>query len=208
MFIDHVLMWSLGNYHPWPRYCLDIMKKTCKLCLFTCYWMDGFKPENNFISVPFPAAYHWWDGIQDIPWELNNTHAPARNYTVLYLGSTKTLNPENTKIRRAMVAQCQEHSKCHWKQIAHSSKDHSIAEALSIYRKTVFCLCPPGDDPARKAVFDAIVSGCIPVIFHMETLYNQYPWHLGEETALDISVFIPGSLLRQGIIQALMLLSF
>ena len=49
-----------------------------------------------------------------------------------------------------------------------------------------FCLCPPGDDPARKAVFDAILSGCIPVIFEVATLFNQYPWHIGEQAALDI----------------------
>ena len=29
------------------------------------------------------------------------------------------------------------------------------------------------------AVFDSILSGCIPVIFEVATLYNQYPWHLG-----------------------------
>jgi hypothetical protein len=83
-------------------------------------------------------------------------------------------------------------------QIAHSSVDANIADFLSIYRRAVFCLCPPGDDPARKAVFDAILSGCIPVIFEVATLYNQYPWHIGEEAALDISVSIPGGLVRSG----------
>ena len=62
----------------------------------------------------------------------------------------------------------------------------------------MFCLCPAGDDPARKAVFDSIVSGCIPVIFQKDALYNQYPWHLGESDALDISVSIPGLLVRAG----------
>lgn len=198
---DHVVLWSLGNYHPWPRHCSDFMKVTCARCTFTCYWMDGFKPDNNFISVPFPAAYHWHDAITDIPWAVDNPAAPQRNFTVLYLGSAKTLNPDNTKVRRAMVTQCQAHPHCVWKQILHSSKDNSIADHLTIYRKTVFCLCPPGDDPGRKAVFDAIVSGCIPVLFHYETLFNQYPWHLGEDLALDISVYIPGGPLRQGTIQ-------
>ena len=60
----------------------------------------------------------------------------------------------------------------------------------------MFCLCPPGDDPARKAVFDSILSGCIPVIFELNTLYNQYPWNLGEQNARDISVYIPGGQIR------------
>jgi hypothetical protein len=47
-------------------------------------------------------------------------------------------------------------------------------------------------------VFDSILSGCIPVIFEVNTIYNQYPWHLGEEAALDISVAIPGGGVRNG----------
>jgi hypothetical protein len=52
-----------------------------------------------------------------------------------------------------------------------------------------------GDDPARKALFDSLLSGCIPIIFHPSTLYNQYPLHLNESSALDLSVYIPGGLL-------------
>ena len=83
-------------------------------------------------------------------------------------------------------------------QIKHSSTDGTIADLLTVYRRATFCLCPPGDDPARKAVFDSILSGCIPVIFEVATLYNQYPWHLGEQAALDISVSIPGGMVRSG----------
>lgn len=97
-----------------------------------------------------------------------------------------------------MTVQCNASSSCHWLQIAHNSKDNSIGDFLSTYKRSVFCLCPPGDDPARKAVFDSIVSGCIPVIFEKATLYNQYPWHLGEQLALDISVSVPGALVRSG----------
>uniref|UniRef100_A0A5B6YRX7 Exostosin GT47 domain-containing protein n=1 Tax=Davidia involucrata TaxID=16924 RepID=A0A5B6YRX7_DAVIN len=31
-------------------------------------------------------------------------------------------------------------------------------------RKSIFCLCPAGDTPSSARLFDAIVSGCIPVI--------------------------------------------
>lgn len=53
-----------------------------------------------------------------------------------------------------MTAQCNASAECHWKQIAHSSTDNNIADLLSIYRRSVFCLCPPGDDPARKGESD------------------------------------------------------
>ncbi len=194
---DHVVLWSLGQYHPWPHEQCDVfMMKFCARCSFTCYWMDPTKPDNKFVSVPFPSGYHWWDGIKNLPWDLSL--APGRNLVAVYLGSTQTLNPAHTKIRRAMTAQCNASKECHWKQIAHSSTDNKIADFLSIYKRAIFCLCPPGDDPARKAVFDAIISGCIPVIFEVATLYNQYPWHIGEQDALDISVSIPGGQVRSG----------
>ena len=195
---DHVLLWSLGNYHPWPRNGCDIfMKDFCKRCTITCYWMDPSIREHRFISVPFPSAYHWHDNIKNLPWEVSETRTQERVTMATYLGSTQTLNPFHTKIRRAMAKQCEESQNCKWLQIAHSSKDSSIGDYLSVYKKSVFCLCPPGDDPARKAVFDAIISGCIPVIFHESTLYNQYPWHFNEGEALEISISVPGDKVRR-----------
>lgn len=192
---DHVVLWSLGQYNPYPlEYCDSFMMKFCKNCMFTCYWMDPLLVDNRFVSVPFPSAYHWHDSIVNLPWDTKN--APARNISVVYLGSTQTLTPPHTHIRRAMAQQCVKHKYCEWLKIAHSSKDGSISDYLQIYKKSVFCLSPPGDDPGRKAVFDAIISGCIPVIFHPSTLYNQYYWHLSEEDALDISVSVPGVLVK------------
>ena len=195
---DHVVLWSLGQYHPWPRASCDtFMHSFCRHCTFTCYWMDPHKVDNRFVSVPFPSAYHYHDEIKTIPWAVRPVE--DRNLTVVYLGSTQTLTPPHTKIRRAMVIQCEAHAskQCRWLQIKHSSKDNSISKYLTIYKSSIFCLSPPGDDPARKAVFDAIVSGCIPVIFEVATLYNQYPWHMSEEDALAISVFVPGSKVRE-----------
>lgn len=148
---DHVMLWSLGQYHPWPHEACDtLMRVHCEKCTFTCYWMDATKFNNKFVSVPFPAAYHYHDGIKNLPWSLDNTE--KRNQTAMYLGGTQTLNPTHTKIRRAMTEQCKADKDCFWYQIAHSSVDNTIADYLGLYKKSVFCLCPPGDDPARKAV--------------------------------------------------------
>ena len=181
------------------EHCNEFMMTFCKHCTFTCYWMDPHKVENRFISVPFPSAYHWWDGIKNVPWDSRRAH--ERNLTVVYLGSTQTLTPPHTKIRRAMVAQCQKSQYCEWLQLKHTSKDTSISDFLSVYKRSIFCLSPPGDDPGRKAVFDAIISGCIPVIFEPATLFNQYPWHFSEEDALDIAISIPGAKVRSNELQ-------
>ncbi len=81
-------------------------------------------------------------GIRNIPWDLSI--AKSRNLTAVYLGSIQTLNPTHTKIRRAMTTQCNASTECHWLKIDHSSKDMNIADYLSVYKKAVFCLCPPG----------------------------------------------------------------
>ena len=38
-----------------------------------------------------------------------------------------------------------------------------ISKSSKLYR-SVFCLCPAGDTPSSARLFDAIVSGCIPVV--------------------------------------------
>ena len=94
---DHVVLWSLGQYHPWPfNHCDTFMRDFCAKCAFTCYWMDPTKADNRFVSVPFPSGYHWWDGIKELPWAVpgrDQDGGPGarytRNLTAVYLGSTQ-----------------------------------------------------------------------------------------------------------------------
>ena len=51
---------------------------------------------------------------------------------------------------------------------------------------------PGGDFPTRKAVLDALLAGCIPVMFHIMTAHIQWPLHWGNiQTALDSMVYVP-----------------
>jgi xyloglucan galactosyltransferase MUR3 len=122
-----------------------------------------------------------------------------RKYLISYLGGIQTLNPEHTKIRREMTERCtQQHNTtiCNWIQLSHTSTDSTIISAISVYRTSIFCLCPPGDDPARKALFDILLSGCIPILFHPSTLFNQYPLHFPKNIPQEISVYFPGKFLK------------
>jgi hypothetical protein len=96
------------------------------------------------LSIYLSSIIHRFSlsGIRNIPWDLSI--AKSRNLTAVYLGSIQTLNPTHTKIRRAMTTQCNASTECHWLKIDHSSKDMNIADYLSVYKKAVFCLCPPG----------------------------------------------------------------
>jgi len=202
---DHVVLWSLHQYHAYPRTCDTFMRKFCEKCTITCYWMDYAIQDNRYVSIPFPSGYHYHDDIKKLPWDTRT--AALRDSLAVYIGSTLTITPYHTAIRKTMTAQCDRKKNCHWMRIFHSSTDTRFVDFMTVYKRAIFCLCPPGDDPGRKAVFDAIVSGCIPVVFHESTIYNQYPWHFSEETALDISVFIPGQQLVDGKLNMMKILS-
>ena len=46
-----------------------------------------------------------------------------------------------------------------------------------MYLNSTFCLLPTGDIPSRKALFDMLLAGCIPVIFDMRQI-NLYNLHI------------------------------
>lgn len=68
-----------------------------------------------------------------------------------------------------------------------------------IYQKSRLCLMPGGDFPTRKAFFDALLSGCVPVIFQPASALTQWPWHWierggaseAEDTARACVVYYP-----------------
>lgn len=202
---DHVLLWSLHEYHdiPWGG-CDQLIKSFCVNCVLTCYWMNYSTPDHRYISIPFPSAYHYWDGIRRLPWQQSIPN--QRNMTILYVGSVQTITPLNTKIRRAVSQQCEKNKECHWKRIFHRTTDDRVKNFIVYYRQAIFCLNPPGDDSARRGIFDSLLSGCIPVIFDYAGLYNQYPWHLNEQIALDVSVYIPGKQVVAGKLDVMQIL--
>ncbi|KAG0555530.1 hypothetical protein KC19_12G175800 [Ceratodon purpureus] len=64
---------------------------------------------------------------------------------------------------------------------------------LSAMHQSEFCLQPPGDSPTRRSFFDAMLVGCIPVIFQKEAAWSQYVHHLPQDGA-SYSIFIPMTL--------------
>ena len=58
-------------------------------------------------------------------------------------------------------------------------------DALTIYRDSVFCLCAPGDLEVRKALFDIVGTGCIPVLFHNSTIGEYIDYIPQDSTLMD-----------------------
>ena len=52
---------------------------------------------------------------------------------------------------------------------------------VSPYETASLCLMPGGDFPARKGVLDAMLVGCVPVLFQESTAITQWPWHWGSK---------------------------
>ena len=189
---DHLLLWSLGELHPRPADCQDFTQKYCADCTLTCYWMSAPMRGHQYISLPFPSSFHYHDNLKIIPWKVG----PLSDRPVFasYAGSAITLNPDHTKIRKGVIKQCKQSPRCTHLNLKHSSFNSNIIPIVAIYRKSIFCMCPPGDDPGRKALFDMLMMGCIPVLFHHSTLHNQLPYYINESFAKEISIFIPGKM--------------
>ena len=64
----------------------------------------------------------------------------------------------------------------------------------SLSFKSTFCLQPLGDTTTRKGIFDVMLYGCIPVIFHPLSAPAMYTWHLSEEVWKDITIELPCNL--------------
>ena len=60
-----------------------------------------------------------------------------------------------------------------------------VVEAVAQHTELVpllseFCLTPSGDTPTRRGFIEAILLGCVPVVFH-NLSRSSYPWHLKDE---------------------------
>ena len=70
------------------------------------------------------------------------------------------------------------------------------AAIVDAYNRSTFCVQPPGDTPTRKGIIDALLLGCIPVLFD-PAQRAQWPWHWGDWAA-DASVLLNGTAARLG----------
>lgn len=110
-----------------------------------------------------------------------------------------TATPESNKLRLRLFDLCERANKslppdsnaqyntvCEHSLFA-PSQNRDTVDALGIlsaYERSIYCLCPPGDSPIRRAIFDAILAGCIPVLFSTRLTprpLHQYNWHLSDD---------------------------
>ena len=145
--------------------------------------------DPTWTSIPYPSSFHYFDGIQNIPWRYDENL--VRNATAVFVGGGKTTNLPAKMLRDRLKNQCALRDNCKWVATGKDRAHVNLASALGMYRNSIFCLNPPGDSPTRKGLFDSLLAGCIPVVFDKYTLEDQYPWHIGVDRIESISVYIP-----------------
>lgn len=196
------------------RMCWNCTKMSIDEYLFTAKHRV-FEMKNrgaNWHAVPFPSDYHYSsravaedmlptalpsvasnaptvfkslaEGSSSLvpPWEREGDRPTIVSFT----GSPRRYNDIATAMRESLIKQCAGHgTSCVYGKYIHDIK---AASQSQLARESVFCLQPPGDMPTRKSLFDAILSGCIPVLFHPLTARFMYEWHWGQKLWDEIPI--------------------
>ncbi|KAL9238769.1 hypothetical protein vseg_013147 [Gypsophila vaccaria] len=141
-------------------------------------------------AIPYPTYFHPSSDKQMYNWQ-KGVRKQKRPYFYSFAGAPRPHLKDS--IRNEVINQCVE-SKCNCcKLINCNTSSQNCREPMNVinlFRKSVFCLQPPGDSYTRRSAFDSILAGCIPVFFHPGSAYVQYLWHLPKNYS-KYSVFIP-----------------
>ena len=169
-------------------------------------------------AIPYPSVYHWKDSIGKPSIPVLDENQGHKLYLIAYVASTETNQPDANKFRRLLHKQCiqandnyllgkfpptiSKYKKPCWNydigsQVSRNNFD--AKDITGIYKNSVFCFMPPGDTKTRRAIFDSLLSGCIPVLFEYPGTsspinpMSQYSWHYTEEEIKMVTYFFDGS---------------
>ena len=144
---------------------------------------DNFHPQRRQGSAPPPGPQ-----LYEHSWERHPGISSSQQKLVTALGTVRKADKTATRIRAQLETQmhrCQRrHShdtaaigSCHHVNFPKNTYRRFQARAVVQYMSSTFCLCAPGDLEIRRALFDILLSGCIPVTFANSKLVlsSSYP---------------------------------
>eukprot|EP00249_Psilotum_nudum_P028379 c3736_g1_i1 orf=387-1685(+) len=148
----------------------------------------------NEQAIPYPTSFH--PSISQLQEWMNNVRAAERTFLFSFAGS---IRPTMRKggIRDILLQQCAEAHECILVDCKKHRCSHNPQKIIETFSQSTFCLQPRGDTPTRRSIFDSIIAGCIPVLFHPESAYTQYTWHLPQDSN-NWSVFIAEDDIKNG----------
>ena len=139
--------------------------------------VDAYRPqllsEGWYWSIPWTSTVHLDTRSSPTPpWAAINTR---RFLVAAHFGTYhKPVLPKPTlQLRERLIEQCKAQPfKCSY------SLPKSPERTALLYWEATFCLQPGGDTITRKGILDALLLGCIPVLFH-DGQRSQWGWHWG-----------------------------
>ena len=114
----------------------------------------------------------------------------VRPYSISFMGTTQVTATRCKLLREAIFAECDERpdTECFASRL---QTHNSVAHLPPVHAMSRLCLMPGGDFPTRKAVLDALFTGCVPVLFQRTSAATQWSWHWGSrETVTNATVFM------------------
>ena len=137
-------------------------------------------------SVPYSSSVHLGARARaPLPWQ---TSRPRDRLVAVVLGKRYSNSLAGTQqLRERLGKSCRKATGvCAFLDLTDapktglggSSSEESMQAALEMYWRATFCLQPGGDTVARKGIVDALLMGCIPVLFHHGQRL-MWPWHWG-----------------------------
>jgi hypothetical protein len=78
------------------------------------------RSHKYWYAVPYPSSFHWWEGIKELPWEVNSITTARRDILSLFIGSVKTWNANSNSLRRTLYTHCNADKECQWHNTAHA----------------------------------------------------------------------------------------
>lgn len=183
---------------PWlPLWCSPIERFDAMLANERPLWysleMDpliGPDLLRGHLQVPFLSNIRWsaaHDARGEIaPWRSASLH-PERRDVLMSFGGSLDGSELAQALRKAVAATCAKANEprvCTAKvgdpgTFGFNSGDGSLEEVMTTKQRSIFCVEPPGHGPVRKALNDAYLCGCIPVLFITEAQFGMlWPLHL------------------------------
>jgi hypothetical protein len=168
--------------------------------------VDAYYPqllsEPWYWSVPWTSLVHLdVNAAPTPPWASKHTRSTLIS---AHFGTVHwpVLPRPTLQLRTRLIAQCKaQPSKCSYVPPRASAPERTAA----LYWESTFCLQPGGDTITRKAMIDALLLGCIPVLFH-EGQRQQWGWHWGSWMS-HATVVLNQSAIRHGQLDAIDFLS-
>ncbi|KAK4492872.1 hypothetical protein RD792_000197 [Penstemon davidsonii] len=149
-------------------------------------------PERNVwdeleISVPYPNPFHP-RSVSDIRQWQSVLRSKNRSSLFCFVGGARKYIKHD--FRNLVLTYCKNESdSCRVVDCSVFPCYEGANATIETFLDSDFCLQPKGDGFTRRATFDCMLAGAIPVFFWKGSFENQYQWHLPTNSE-SYSVFI------------------